>query len=315
MSKNGKPGKVLYIDDNNDSKLLVSRMLEAEGCGVILSSDGVHGLELALTLEPDLVLVDLNLPFMDGYETVTRLKSLTCKKKRPIPVIATSVYSSYEERDMAIAAGCDGFIPKPVDVDTFIDTLNKYYHGHRDSIPPEREKDALVHYHQKLVKKLEAKAAAVLLDEETGIYNEQYLYKRLDEETSRSFRLEQPFSLVMIVVDSTFPPGKADLDEANRIALKRITDVLKTNKRAFDAAVKMHDNAYCVILGSCPAESVEMVAKRICGNLRDCTADLKADFRFSFGTNTYSSGDFDSVLFVKTARENRVPFSGESKTA
>ncbi len=310
MGKNGRPRKVLYIDDNNESKLLVTRMLEAEGCGVILSSDGVHGMELAVTLEPDLILVDLNLPFMDGYETATRLKSVIFKRKHPTPVIATSVYSSYEERDMAIAAGCDGFIPKPMDVDTFIDTLNRYYCGHRDSIPPARERDALVHYHQKLVKKLEAKAAAVLLDEDTGIYNEQYLYKRLDEETSRSLRLEQPFSLVMIKVDPTVTPGKMDLNEDKRVAFKRIADILKVNKRAFDAAVKMNDNAYCLILGSCPAEAVVMVAERVCGNLLNCTAGLNIVFNFSIGTNTYSSGDFDPAFFVTSALQNTVPFPG-----
>ncbi len=308
MGKNKRPKRVLYIDDNNESKLLVTRMLEAEGCGVILSSDGVHGMELAVTLEPDIILVDLNLPFMDGYETATRLKSIIFKKKRSTPIIATSVYSSYEERDMSIAAGCDGFIPKPMDVDTFIDTLNKYYCGYRDSIPPARERDALVHYHQKLVKKLEAKAAAVLLDEDTGIYNEQYLYKRLDEEVSRAIRLEQPFSLVMIKVESKVPPGKTNWNEDKRIAFKRIADILKLNKRAFDAAVKMNDNSYCLILGSCPAKDVLMVAERVCDKLLNCTAGLNITFNFSIGTNTYNCGDFDLTLFLKSARENAAPF-------
>ncbi len=315
MGKNGIPKKVLYIDDNNESKLLVTRILEAEGYVVILSSDGAHGMELAVTLEPDIILVDLNLPFMDGYETATRLQSVVFKRKCPTPVIATSVYSSYEERDMAIAAGCDGFIPKPMDVDTLIDTLNKYYNGHRDSIPPARERDALVLYHQKLVKKLEAKAAAVLLDEDTGIYNEQYLYKRLDEETSRSLRLEQPFSLVMIKVDPAVSSGKVDLNEDKRIAFKRIAETLKVNKRAFDAAIKMNDNAYCLILGSCPAESVVMVAKRVCGKLLDCTAGLNISFNFSIGTNTYNGGDFEPVFFVDSARQNAVPFSAGADKA
>jgi len=101
-----------------------------------------------------------------------------------------------------------------------------------------------------------------------------------------------------------------DLNEDKRIAFKRIADILKVNKRAFDAAVKMNDNAYCLILGSCPAEAVAMVAERVCGNLLNCTAGLNIAFNFSIGTNTYSSGDFDPVLFVTSALQNAVPFPG-----
>lgn len=306
-----RPEKILYIEDHNESKLLVTRMLEAEGCDVVSCSDGVHGMELAESERPDLILVDMNLPFMDGYETATRLKALFPKGMKQLPVIATSVYSSYDEKDMAIAAGCDGFISKPIDVESFISTLYAYYNGRRDAILPERERDALVKYHRKLVKKLEAKAAAIMLDDETGLYNAKYLYKRIEEEMSRSVRLDEPFSITVITTDITGPPERLTLDEERRIALNVISDVLRNAKRLFDVAAKLDSGSFCVIVGGCARENASKVAERLCAKLHERTINLldpEVSIRYRYGAKSYDGGHLDPVTLVESARQGAVPF-------
>lgn len=106
---------ILYIEDNFDNRLLVRRVLEAEGYRVIEAEDGVQGLDYLQSETPDLVLMDINLPEVDGYEMTKRLKQLPSMTK--VPVIAMTANVMKGDREKTIAAGCDGYIPKPIDID------------------------------------------------------------------------------------------------------------------------------------------------------------------------------------------------------
>jgi two-component system cell cycle response regulator DivK len=106
---------ILYIEDNFDNRLLVRRVLEAEGYRVIEAEDGVQGLDYLQSETPDLVLMDINLPELDGYEMTKRLKQLPSMTK--VPVIAMTANVMKGDREKTIAAGCDGYIPKPIDID------------------------------------------------------------------------------------------------------------------------------------------------------------------------------------------------------
>jgi two-component system cell cycle response regulator DivK len=106
---------ILYIEDNFDNRLLVRRVLEAEGYRVIEAEDGVQGLDYLQSETPDLVLMDINLPEVDGYEMTKRLKQLPSMMK--VPVIAMTANVMKGDREKTIAAGCDGYIPKPIDID------------------------------------------------------------------------------------------------------------------------------------------------------------------------------------------------------
>ncbi len=106
---------ILYIEDNFDNRLLVRRVLEAEGYRVIEAEDGVQGFDYLQSETPDLVLMDINLPEVDGYEMTKRLKQLPSMMK--VPVIAMTANVMKGDREKTIAAGCDGYIPKPIDID------------------------------------------------------------------------------------------------------------------------------------------------------------------------------------------------------
>jgi len=104
---------ILYVEDNEDNVYMLTRRLERRGYSVIVASNGVAGVERAKKDAPDLILMDLSLPVMDGWEASRRLKSTS--ETRAIPIIAISAHVLEGEREKAIAAGCDDFDTKPVD--------------------------------------------------------------------------------------------------------------------------------------------------------------------------------------------------------
>ncbi len=108
--------KILYIEDNPENRLLVRRILEAEGYTMLEAVDGPSGLEAARASPPDLILLDINLPEMDGYELVGRLRQIPGLAN--IPIIALTAYALKGDRERILAAGCDGYIQKPIDVDS-----------------------------------------------------------------------------------------------------------------------------------------------------------------------------------------------------
>ncbi len=106
---------ILYIEDNFDNMTLVKRILEIEGYNVIPAETGHEGLTLAFEVRPDIVITDINLPDIDGYEVTDKLKKH--QHTAHIPVIAMTANVMPKDQENVFQAGCDGFIAKPIDVD------------------------------------------------------------------------------------------------------------------------------------------------------------------------------------------------------
>jgi two-component system cell cycle response regulator DivK len=115
---------ILYVEDNFDNRMLVRRVLEAEGYRVVEAEDGTQGIEWLRSETPDLVLMDINLPEIDGYEVTKRFKQLPSMTK--VPVIAMTANVMKGDREKTLAAGCDGYIPKPIDIDTLPDQIARF---------------------------------------------------------------------------------------------------------------------------------------------------------------------------------------------
>ncbi|MGH7366595.1 MAG: response regulator [Candidatus Rokuibacteriota bacterium] len=105
--------KILYFEDNDDNVYVVKNRLGRAGFTVMVAMDGAQGLALAATERPDLVLMDLSLPVLDGWEATRRLKADPAT--RDIPVIALSAHAMAGDREKALAAGCDDYDTKPID--------------------------------------------------------------------------------------------------------------------------------------------------------------------------------------------------------
>ncbi len=113
--------RILLIEDNPNNRYLVSFLLEARGWKVHHANDGASGLELAASCDPAVVLLDIQLPVMDGHEVARRLKSdpRLCR----IPIMAITSFAMQGDRQAALAAGCEAYMEKPIDPDTFVDTV------------------------------------------------------------------------------------------------------------------------------------------------------------------------------------------------
>jgi two-component system cell cycle response regulator DivK len=105
--------RILYIEDNEDNIYMLARRLKRRGFEVIAAPDGAQGVAMAHSERPDLILMDLRLPVLDGWEATRRLKAQAAT--RDIPVIALSAHAMAGDRDAALAAGCDDFDTKPIE--------------------------------------------------------------------------------------------------------------------------------------------------------------------------------------------------------
>jgi len=106
--------KILLVEDNEMNRDMLSRRLERKGYQVVLAVDGQAGVEMALSEAPDLVLMDMSLPVLDGWEATRRLKAQP--GTRHIPVIALTAHAMSSDREKALEAGCDEYDTKPIEL-------------------------------------------------------------------------------------------------------------------------------------------------------------------------------------------------------
>lgn len=149
------PTKILYIEDDPASRRLVQRVLDSKGYQVVVAADGLEGISMARQHHPNLILMDINLPSMDGREITTRLRSLPNFSETPI--VALTANHSAGSRELALAAGCTGFLTKPIDVTSFPSQVNAYLHGLADPLSANEKNEHLQRHAQNLVVRLENK--------------------------------------------------------------------------------------------------------------------------------------------------------------
>jgi len=121
------PARILYIEDNADNRLLVKRVLEAEGYQLLEAANASDGLRRIEAERPDLILIDINLPEVDGYTTTARIKAMP--GLRAVKVVAITANVMKGDREKTLAAGCDGYITKPIDVDALPGQIARFLEG------------------------------------------------------------------------------------------------------------------------------------------------------------------------------------------
>jgi len=125
MTTTGK--RVLLVEDFEDSRTGLSKLLQIEGYEVIEATDGAQAIEFAATAKPDLILMDLSLPFVDGLTASKRIKENDSTSS--IPIIALSAHDMEDVQKMVTLAGCTDFMTKPVDFPALLDMLSRYLSG------------------------------------------------------------------------------------------------------------------------------------------------------------------------------------------
>ena len=113
--------KILLVEDNEMNRDMLSRRLEKRGYQVLLALDGEQGIAVAQQERPDLVLMDISLPVLDGWEATRKLKS--APDTQSIPIIALTAHAMASDRDKAVEAGCDDFDTKPIDLGRLVQKI------------------------------------------------------------------------------------------------------------------------------------------------------------------------------------------------
>ncbi len=116
--------RVLVVEDNETNLYLIKFILEKNGYEVIEAREGIVGVELAIKEKPDLILMDIQMPDIDGLEATKRIRASEADGK--VPIIALTSFAMPGDREKALAAGCTAYIEKPINPDTFISEIQKY---------------------------------------------------------------------------------------------------------------------------------------------------------------------------------------------
>jgi len=116
--------KILVVEDNQINMYLSCRILKSSGYEVIEARSGEKGVELAIKEKPDLIIMDIQLPGIDGLETTKRIRETEANGE--VPIIALTSYAMAGDRKKALKAGCTGYIEKPINPDTFLAEIEKY---------------------------------------------------------------------------------------------------------------------------------------------------------------------------------------------
>lgn len=116
--------KILVVDDNQDNRELVVKVLRSKNYQMIEASDGEEALKKAISESPDLILMDISIPGLDGYEVTRRLKSR--EEFRNVPIIALTAHVMKGDREKALSAGCEGYIAKPFSIHELPGQVERY---------------------------------------------------------------------------------------------------------------------------------------------------------------------------------------------
>lgn len=265
-AQSGK-NRILYIEDSFENRILARRILESRGYQFFEAGNAREGLKAVAAFDPDLILMDINLPDLSGFEAATRIKGMG--RYRHVPIVAVTARVLKGDRERAVISGCEGYIPKPIDVDTFADTVQKYLGGAVEQLAPEEERNYLRQYTQHLIERLERQIDLTLTDELTGVGNLRYAALRLDEELSLCRRCGMPASLLFCDVDSLKRVNAEYGYDVGNAVLKKIGRILSTNRRRFDILARIQKDEFFLFLFNVDGLTARKAAERFAGQIRD----------------------------------------------
>jgi signal transduction histidine kinase len=220
---------ILYIEDDKTSARLMERLLVTKGYRFLHAENGLDGIKLASEERPDLILMDINLPDIDGLAITTRLRNITSLENQPIVAVTAEAQAS--GRQMALASGCNGYITKPIDVNELPVQINRFLDGHEEKLSQSEENTYLKAHTAGLVTKLENRV------KELAEANERL--KEIDRQRAYFFNvvsheLRTPFTPIRGYIDLLRDGAMGALTEPQRNAIDVISENLRSALRLLD---------------------------------------------------------------------------------
>ena len=242
---------ILVVDDEPDKRLLLAFALENEGYQVFTATDGVEGLAAVELQQPDLIVTDVMMPRMDGYEMIRRVRGNPPTKF--IPVIIQSA-ARVEGRDVRLGSelGALGYLTDPTDLDLL----------------RARARTLL-----ELKQYLDSCQEAAFTDHLTGLANRRRFERQLEREVARTERYGRPFCLLLVDIDNFKHVNDTNGHDAGDEALRRVANVIQSGTRGIDTGARIGGDEFAVILPETSLERGLEVAER----LRSAIAALEAD--------------------------------------
>jgi diguanylate cyclase (GGDEF)-like protein len=233
---------VLVVDDEPDKRLLLAFALENEGYAVHTAVDGVDGLAAVELYQPDLIVTDVMMPRMDGYEMIRRVRANPQTKF--IPVIIQSA-ARIEGRDVRLGSelGALGYLTDPTDLDLL----------------RARARTLL-----ELKQYLDSCQEAAFTDHLTGLANRRRFERQLEREVARTERYGRPFCLLLVDIDNFKDVNDTHGHDAGDEALRRVANVIQSGTRGIDTGARIGGDEFAVILPETDLARGLDVAGRLC---------------------------------------------------
>jgi diguanylate cyclase (GGDEF)-like protein len=258
---------VLVVDDEPDKRLLLAFALQREGYEVRTASDGVEGLAAVAEQQPDLIVTDVMMPRMDGYEMVRRVRSDPRTKFIPV-IIQSAARGEAEDIRLGSEVGALGYITDPTDLDLLrarASTLLEFKNY------------------------LDSCEEAAFTDHLTGLANRRRFERQLEREVARATRYEHPFCLLLIDIDNFKEVNDTHGHDAGDEALRRFGNVVQAGTRGIDTGARLGGDEFSVILPETDLEHGLEVAERLRVAINTMEIESVGRITASFGVAEFPS--------------------------
>ena len=285
--------KVLLVDDNQDKRQLLTVALEAAGYSVHTAADGEEGLSAVEALTPDLIITDVNMPRMDGYEMARRVRANPATRFIPI-IIQTSARAAAEDARRGAEVGALGYITDPTDLGLLLARARTLldFKNYLDSCEE-----------------------AAFTDHLTGLANRRRFERQLEREVARTRRYGRPFCLLLLDIDHFKLVNDSHGHEAGDEALRQLANALQAGTRGIDTAARIGGEEFAVILPETDSRRGCEVAERLREEIgmRDTPPAGRITVSIGLAECTVASGDARELFSIADAALYEAKHAGRDR--
>jgi diguanylate cyclase (GGDEF)-like protein len=256
---------VLVVDDDPDKRTLLMVALQMVGYEVRTANDGEEGLSAVESYQPDLIITDVMMPKMDGYELARRVRANPLTRFVPI-IIQTAARNDAQDQRRGSEVGALGYITDPTDIDLLLARARTLLDFKRYLDTCEEE---------------------AFTDHLTGLANRRRFERQLDREVSRTLRYSRPFCLLLLDIDNFKEVNDTYGHDAGDEAIRRLSLTLQAGTRGIDLAARMGGEEFAVILPETEFEGGVDVAERLRVAIRETEIPLVGHITASFGVGEF----------------------------